>query len=115
LGHFHLFCQAEDKDTYMRFLEGGLPLESQLLHSDQLRHWYKHHRSRGHISSKHEGVQALSLTFLAQRIVSNPTYYDCKGTRNECLSRIVDELEESNEDYSHRDGVTIVDTPTQSH
>ena len=96
MGHFHLFCQAEDKDTYMRFLEGGLPLESQLLHSDQLRQWYKHHRSRGHISSKHEGVQALSLTFLAQRIVSNPTYYDCKGTRDERLSRIIDELEESN-------------------
>jgi antiviral helicase SLH1 len=95
MGHFYLFCQAEDKDTYMRFLEGGLPLESQLLHSDQLRQWYKHHRSRGHINSKHEGVQALSLTFLAQRIVSNPTYYDCKGTRDERLSRIIDELEES--------------------
>ncbi len=112
MGHFHLFCQAEDKDTYMRFLEGGLPLESQLLHSDQLRQWYKHHRSRGHISNKHEGVQALSLTFLAQRIVSNPTYYDCKGTRDECLSRIVDELEESIEDW---DGGTVIDTPTQSH
>lgn len=105
MGRFHLFCQAEDKDTYMRFLEGGLPLESQLLHSDQLRQWYKHHRSRGHISNKHEGVQALSLTFLAQRIVSNPTYYDCKGTRDECLSRIVDELEGSIEDYSHQAGV----------
>ncbi|KAI9467219.1 Sec63-domain-containing protein [Lactarius psammicola] len=115
MGHFHLFCQAEDKDTYMRFLEGGLPLESQLLHSDQLRQWYKHHRSRGHISSKHEGVQALSLTFLAQRIVSNPTYYDCKGTRDECLSRIVDELEESIDDYTHQDGVSVIDTPTQSH
>lgn len=111
MGHFHLFCQAEDKDTYMRFLEGGLPLESQLLHSDQLRQWYKHHRSRGHISSKHEGVQALSLTFLAQRIVSNPTYYDCKGSRDERLSRIVDELEESIEGHGHRD----IDTPTQSH
>ncbi|KAH9049582.1 Sec63-domain-containing protein [Lactarius hengduanensis] len=115
MGHFHLFCQAEDKDTYMRFLEGGLPLESQLLRSDQLRQWYKHHRSRGHISSKHEGVQALSLTFLAQRIVSNPTYYDCKGSRDERLSRIVDELEESIEGRGHRDGVTVIDTPTHSH
>ena len=115
MGHFHLFCQAEDKDTYMRFLEGGLPLESQLLHSDQLRQWYKHHRKRGHISSKHEGVQALSLTFLAQRIVSNPTYYDCKGTRDERLSRIVDELEESIGDLGQRDGETIIDTPSQSH
>lgn len=114
MGHFHLFCQAEDKDTYMRFLEGGLPLESQLLNSDQMRQWYKHHRSRGHISSKHEGVQALSLTFLAQRIVSNPTYYDCKGTRDERLSRIVDELEESIGDYNPWDEVTVIDTPTQS-
>ncbi|KAI0254907.1 Sec63-domain-containing protein [Lactifluus subvellereus] len=93
MGHFHLFCQAEDKDTYMRFLEGGLPLESRLLGSDQLRQWYKHHRERGHIRNKQEGVQALSWTFLARRAVSNPTYYDCKGTRDECLSRIVDELD----------------------
>ena len=93
-GHFHLFCQAEDKDTYMRFLEGGLPLESRLLGSDQLRRWYKHHRDCGHIRNKQEGVQALSWTFLARRAASNPTYYDSDGTRGECLSRIVDELEE---------------------
>jgi antiviral helicase SLH1 len=92
-GHFHLFCQAEDKDTYMRFLEGGLPLESRLLGSERLRWWYEHHRGRGHIGDKQEGVQALSWTFLARRAVSNPTYYDNKGTRDECLSRIVDELE----------------------
>ncbi|KAI0282301.1 Sec63-domain-containing protein [Russula aff. rugulosa BPL654] len=95
MGHFHLFCQAEDKDTYMRFLEGGLPLESRLLRSDQLRQWYKHHRDRGHIRNRQEGVQALSWTFLARRAASNPTYYDNEGTRDECLSRIVDELEES--------------------
>lgn len=93
MGHFHLLCQAEDKDTYMRFLEGGLPLESRLLGSDQLRQWYKHHRDRGHIRNKQEGVQALSWTFLARRVASNPTYYDNTGTRDERLSRIVDELE----------------------
>ncbi|KAI9513193.1 Sec63-domain-containing protein [Russula earlei] len=60
------------KDTYMRFLEGGLPLESQLLGSDQLRQWYKRHRDRGHIRNKQEGVQALSWTFLARRAASNP-------------------------------------------
>ncbi|KAH9973099.1 Sec63-domain-containing protein [Lactifluus volemus] len=87
IGHFHLFCQAEDKDTYMRFLEGGLPLESKLLGSDQLRQWYKHHRERGHIRNKQEGVQALSWTFLARRAASNPTYYDSKGNRDECLSK----------------------------
>jgi len=79
----------------MRFLEGGLPLESRLPSSHQLQQWYKHHRGRGHIRNKHEGVQALSWTFLARRTASNPTYYDNKGTRDECLSRIVDELEET--------------------
>jgi antiviral helicase SLH1 len=93
MGHFHLFCQAEDKDTYMRFLEDGLPLESRLLRSNQLRQWYKHHRDREHIRNRQEGVQALSWTFLARRVASNPTYYDNGGTRDECLSRIVDELE----------------------
>ena len=95
VGHFHLFCQAEDKDTYMRFLEGGLPLESRLLDSDQLRRWYKYHRDGGHIRNKQEGVQALSWTFLARRVASNPTYYDSEGSRDECLSRIVDKLEDS--------------------
>lgn len=107
MGHFHLFCQAEDKDTYMRFLEGGLPLESRLLGSDQLRRWYKHHRDRGLIRNKPEGVHALSWTFLARRAASNPTYYDSKGTRDGCLSRIVDELEVSIVDHSH-DGTSAV-------
>ena len=107
MGHFHLFCQAEDKDTYMRFLEGGLPLESRLRGSDQLRQWYKHHRDRGHIRNKQEGVQALSWTFLARRAASNPTYYDNRGTRDEGLSRIVDELEESIIDHN-RDSTSAV-------
>ena len=113
-GHFHLFCQVEDKDTYMRFLEGGLPLESRLLGSDQLRQWYKHHRERGHIRNKSEGVQALSWTFLARRVASNPTYYDCKGTRDECLSRIVDELDGSISDRG-QDGLSVDDSTAVSH
>lgn len=113
MGHFHLFCQAEDKDTYMRFLEGGLPLESRLLRSDQLRQWYKHHRDRGHIRNKQEGVQALSWTFLARRAASNPTYYDNKGTRGECLSRIVDELEEWIVDHK-QGGPSVIGATTTS-
>jgi antiviral helicase SLH1 len=108
-GHFHLFCQAEDKDTYMRFLEEGLPLESRLLDSDQLRRWYKHHRNGGHIRNKQEGVQALSWTFLARRVASNPTYYDSKGTRDESLSRIVDNLEDSIIDHG-QDSSSAIDT-----
>jgi antiviral helicase SLH1 len=112
MGHFYLFCQAEDKDTYMRFLEGGLPLESRLVGSDQLRQWYKHHRDRGQIRNKQEGVQALAWTFLARRVASNPTYYDNKGTRDECLSRIVDNLEKSIIDHSQGGSSAIDVTAT---
>ncbi|KAI0306975.1 Sec63-domain-containing protein [Multifurca ochricompacta] len=107
-GHFLLFCQVEDKDTYMRFLEGGLPLESRLLGSDQLRQWYKHHRDQKHIENKQEGIQALSWTFLARRIASNPTYYDSTGTRDERLSRIVDELDGLQ--TIRKDGPSVDDT-----
>ncbi|TFY83832.1 hypothetical protein EWM64_g204 [Hericium alpestre] len=94
-GHFFLFCQAEDKDTYMRFLEEGLPLESKLLGSEELRRWYKDQRQNGIIRSRQEAVQALSFTFLARRLVTNPAYYDSSGSRNEGLSRIIDALEDS--------------------
>ena len=93
LGRFHLFCQAEDKDTYMRFLEDGLPLESQLLDGDELRRWYHGRRQDGSIRGKMDGVQALAFTFLARRLVTNPAYYDA-DTRDQALSRIVDKLEE---------------------
>ncbi|TFY72750.1 hypothetical protein EVG20_g272 [Dentipellis fragilis] len=93
-GHFYLFCQAEDKDTYMRFLEEGLPLESELQESDVLRQWYRRERRSGVIKSKLEAAQALAFTFLARRLVSNPVYYGALQTRDESLSRVVDTLEE---------------------
>ncbi|KAF7352893.1 putative helicase mug81 [Mycena venus] len=88
-GHFHLFCQAEGKDTFLRFLNDGLPLESALLDSSELRAWYTAH---AHLD-KQQLVDALSFTFLAHRIATNPTYYDCvSNSRDENLSRIVDDL-----------------------
>ncbi|KAJ7129808.1 Sec63-domain-containing protein [Mycena epipterygia] len=88
-GHFHLFCQAEGKDTFIRFLNDGLPLESALLDSAELRAW---HASHAHLD-KQQLVDALSFTFLAHRIATNPTYYDCvSNSRDENLSRIVDDL-----------------------
>ncbi|KAJ6516016.1 Sec63-domain-containing protein [Mycena sanguinolenta] len=88
-GHFHLFCQAEGKDTFIRFLNDGLPLESALIDSPELRAWYNAHK---HLD-KQQLVDALSFTFLAHRIATNPTYYDCvSDSRDENLSRIVDDL-----------------------
>lgn len=93
LGHFHLFCQGESKDTIMRFLRDGLPLESRLLETQHLQSWYKYHHANGTLPDKQQIVDALSFTFLARRIETNPTYYDCTGTtRDENLSLIVDKL-----------------------
>lgn len=94
LGHFHLFCQAEGKDTFMRFLTDGLPLESKLLDGGELRSWYEDQRRSGSIKTKQDGADALSFTFLAQRLQSNPAYYGAasSGTRSERLSRVVDDL-----------------------
>ncbi|OJT11666.1 Antiviral helicase SLH1 [Trametes pubescens] len=93
-GHFHLFCQAEGKDTITRFLNDGLPLESRLLESDTLRAWFRERRKDGGIPDKQAAVDVLSCTFLARRLVSNPAYYDARSTSvNELLSRIVDELD----------------------
>ncbi|KAL0582025.1 putative steryl acetyl hydrolase mug81 [Marasmius crinis-equi] len=87
-GHFHLFCQAEAKDTYLRFLDDGLPLESSLLGSEELRTWYSKHKE---FSEEQNMVDALSFTFLARRMVSNPVYYDCPGTSlEENLSWVAD-------------------------
>lgn len=95
-GHFFLFCQAEARDTFTKFLADGLPLESELLDSSTFENWYKARRRDGSIRNKQDAVQALSFTLLARRLVSNPVYYDVEaGSRNEVLSRIVDRLEES--------------------
>lgn len=95
-GHFHLFCQAESKDTITRFLGDGLPLESRLLETYDLRAWYREQQRDGDIVSKQQAVDALSFTFLARRLVSNPAYYDAQSTSvNELLSRMVDDLDKS--------------------
>ncbi|KAG1755822.1 Sec63-domain-containing protein [Suillus lakei] len=95
-GHFFLFCQAEARDTFSKFLAEGLPLESELLDSSVFEKWYKERRRDGSIRNKQDAVQALSFMLLARRLVSNPVYYDIEaGSQNEVLSRIVDRLEES--------------------
>ncbi|KAG2146706.1 Sec63-domain-containing protein [Suillus clintonianus] len=95
-GHFFLFCQAEARDTFSKFLAEGLPLESELLESPVFEKWYKEKRRDGSIRNKQDAVQALSFTLLGRRLVSNPVYYDVEpGSQNEVLSRIVDRLEES--------------------
>ncbi|KAF8165208.1 Sec63 Brl domain-containing protein [Crassisporium funariophilum] len=94
IGQFHLFCQAEALETYSRFLDDGLPLESQLMETQTLADLL------GLVvdgsSDKQRIVDALSFTFLSARVVSNPSYYGfASQNQNENLSIIVDRLVEA--------------------
>ena len=90
-GQFHLFCQAEALQTYSHFLDNGLPVESQLTETKILQRWVR--AVCHHDIDKRRVVDALSFTFLAQRIISNPSYYGFTNrNRDENLSAVVDQL-----------------------
>lgn len=107
-GRFHIMCQAEHRDAYMRFLNDGLPLESSLLSSfydgatsqgTLLKRWFAEERKQERIVGKQDAVDALGFTFMSRRVESNPVYYDAvvEGGRDVMLSRLVDRLfEETN-------------------
>ncbi|KAG8218769.1 Sec63-domain-containing protein [Butyriboletus roseoflavus] len=95
-GHFVLFCPAGAVEMFNKFLnEDGLPLESQLLETEALEKWYQERRKDGTIRNEQDGVDALSFTFLARRMMKNPTYYGLRPdtSQGEALSRIVDRFE----------------------
>ena len=115
VGRFHLLCQSEQRDTYMRFLEEGLPLESSLLQSPtaslssststeegwtgspSLLAFIARRRASGSIRGKQDAMDMLSHTFLWRRMKSNPTFYDVaykdgENARHATLSRAVDKL-----------------------
>jgi antiviral helicase SLH1 len=92
-GRFHIMCQAEHQDTYMRFLRDGLPLESVLVDSPLLTSVFGDLRKKGFISTKQDALDLLGFTFLAKRIEANPGYYDAPvGGRDFSLSRLVDSV-----------------------
>jgi antiviral helicase SLH1 len=101
-GHFHIMCQSENRDYYMRFLAEGLPLESQLTGDDDdddgdsasqiLRGWVQEQIKAGNMKEKQDLLDFLSSTFLAYRIERNPTYYDMEDDKAAFLSRLVDSL-----------------------
>ena len=93
-GQFHLFCQAESLQTYARFLDDGLPVESQLTETKILQNWVK--TALHHLTDKQQVVDALSFTLLAQRVISNPSYYGFTSrNQDENLSAIADQLVEA--------------------
>lgn len=101
-GKFVLLCQAEHRDSFVRFLADGLPLESTLHKTPVLRNAVQAEMRRGNVVSRQDGVDLISHTLLARRVRSNPTYYDVELALDENgnevwdgvkdrLSRIVDE------------------------
>ncbi|KAG9002686.1 hypothetical protein FRB94_003721 [Tulasnella sp. JGI-2019a] len=93
MGRFLLLCQAEDQETFMRFLNQGLPLESELRESGTLEPWVQRRIWDGAIKTKQDVLDVLSFTFLSRRLKSNPTYYDTEPEkRDKSLSRFVDDM-----------------------
>jgi antiviral helicase SLH1 len=89
-GRFYLFCQPEAKDTYTRFLNDGLPLESSLLETPELETWFKA-QMEGPSFNEKQALEMLSFTYLARRIETNPSYYGCMPS-DENLSRAVGDI-----------------------
>jgi antiviral helicase SLH1 len=99
-GKFYLMCQAEERDTFLRFLDDGLPLESSLADSDKITVWLREQRTTHSIQTKQDIMDVLSFTYLAKRIATNPTYYNTQpGGTNEALSRIADKLWEDTPEH----------------
>lgn len=99
-GKFLLFCQPEQREIYLRFLNNGLPLESDLSAA------LKHEESAKRVSKmlidlfglngpvqkqKQDMMDFLARTYLWRRTQANPTYYDVvEGWQVKALSRLVD-------------------------
>ncbi|CAE6438748.1 unnamed protein product [Rhizoctonia solani] len=95
-GSFILMCQAEDKDTYMRFLENGLPLESELMEADcaVLKKWTQTMMGANLLKSPQDLLDILGHTYLRRRLKSNPTYYENGANEEETLVKLVDLVRE---------------------
>ncbi|KAJ9107447.1 hypothetical protein QFC21_000900 [Naganishia friedmannii] len=112
-GRFHLLCQAEQQEIYLKFLNEGLPLESSLIATlkrtsdvpsiaamhdmlDDVSAWSTQALRRPQLPGRQDFLDILSWSFLWKRISANPTFYGAAlGLENERLSRLVDEYLES--------------------
>ncbi|KAF8639907.1 hypothetical protein AX17_001158 [Amanita inopinata Kibby_2008] len=89
-GHFYLFCQPEVKDTYLHFLNEGLPLESRVLEDPGLETFFST-RVQDDSFGEAQALDVLSFTYLARRVASNPSFYGCASIlKDENLSLMVD-------------------------
>lgn len=135
-GRFHLLCQAEQQDIYLKFLNEGLPLESSLIATlkrtsdvpsiaamhdmlDDVSSWSTQVLRHSKLPSRQDFLDILGWSFLWKRISANPTFYGAAlGLENERLSRLVDEYLESyfeaKRRVKHDHAVTEHDTVDQA-
>jgi antiviral helicase SLH1 len=90
-GSFVLMCQGEDRETYMRFLESGLPLESELTDNgcSTLKKWTEMMVQAQLLRSPQDLLDILGHTYLRRRLKANPNYY-YEAVDEATLSRLVD-------------------------
>ncbi|CUA70241.1 hypothetical protein RSOLAG22IIIB_00592 [Rhizoctonia solani] len=91
-GTFILMCQAEDRDTYMRFLESGLPLESELMEADcgVLKKWAQSMMGANLLKNPQDLLDLLGHTYLRRRLKTNPNYYEDGVNEEGTLVKLVD-------------------------
>ncbi|CAE6454479.1 unnamed protein product [Rhizoctonia solani] len=91
-GTFILMCQAEDRDTYMRFLENGLPLESELMEADcgVLKKWAHTMMGANLLKNPQDLLDILGHTYLRRRLKTNPNYYEDGANEGGTLAKLVD-------------------------
>ncbi|EUC57708.1 activating signal cointegrator 1 complex subunit 3, putative [Rhizoctonia solani AG-3 Rhs1AP] len=91
-GTFILMCQAEDRDTYMRFLENGLPLESELMEADYgvLKKWAHTMMGANLLKNPQDLLDILGHTYLRRRLKTNPNYYEDGANEEGTLAKLVD-------------------------
>ncbi|KAK4052108.1 putative steryl acetyl hydrolase mug81 [Microbotryomycetes sp. JL201] len=73
--HFLVLCQQRQSELYGRFLNQGLPLESELPASQMLLQSVLDDVNAGRIVSRQDLVDMLSWTFVARRLAYNPSFY----------------------------------------
>ena len=95
-GQFAIFTQPDMASSISRFLTEGLPLESPLFESDVLLHAILSSALSDNMPDRQACLDAIAVTFLGQRLGSNPTYYGCEAiTRQGNISRFVDSILEN--------------------
>jgi hypothetical protein len=95
-GKFTLMCQSEQKDTYQRFLDEGLPLESKLPLVLEMKSNREIQATLAEVLGdeprRQDLMDMISWSYLWIRMRRNPNYYDIpdEDLARRWLSRMVD-------------------------